>query len=304
MDLFNCLELYIKYLKYEKNLSLNSINSYQKDILQFLHFLKGKDINETARINLDIFRGFLKSLDSNNYSNRTIIRKYSSFINFFRFLERNGYIDFQLTQAINVPRKRHRFYSFMSISEMERLFNNLKPENDLEIRDRTILELLYSTGARISEVEGLKTGDIDLENSEIIVTGKGRKQRLVYLNQAAIFWIKKYLQVRSKLTYSRKDRYIRDNHLFLNKFGKRLSSRSIRTIVKKYVKKAVIGKNITPHSIRHSFATHLLQEGAGIREIQELLGHENISTTQIYSHLNIKKLKKDYRKFHPRAEAK
>jgi len=105
MDLFNCLELYIKYLKYEKNLSLNSINSYQKDILQFLHFLKGKDINETARINLDIFRDFLKSLDSNNYSNRTIIRKYSSFINFFRFLEREGYIDFQLTQAINVPRR-------------------------------------------------------------------------------------------------------------------------------------------------------------------------------------------------------
>src|SRR3972149_11829955 len=304
MDLFNCLELYIRYLKYEKNLSLNSINSYQKDIIQFLDFLKSKNITETAGLNLNIFRDFLKSLDNYHYSNRTIIRKYSSLINFFRFLERNDYIDFQLTQAINVPRKRHRFYSFMSVNETEKLFDSFKPENDLEIRDRAILELLYSTGARISEVEGLKTGDIDLQNSEVVVTGKGRKQRFVYLNQAAVSWIKKYLEIRSKLVCTGEDRYIRDKHLFLNKFGKRLSSRSMRTIVKKYVKKAVIDKNITPHSIRHSFATHLLQEGAGIREIQELLGHENISTTQIYSHLNVKKLKKDYKKFHPDAEIK
>jgi site-specific recombinase XerD len=304
MDLFNCLELYIKYLKYEKNLSLNSINSYKKDNLQFLNFLKSKNVTETAGLNLDIFRDFLKSLDKFHYSNRTIIRKYSSLINFFRFLERNDYIDFQLTQAINVPRKRHRFYSFMSVKETERLFDSFKPENDLEIRDRAILELLYSTGARISEVEGLRIGDIDLQSNEVVVTGKGRKQRLVYLNQVAVSWIKKYLEIRSKLVYPKKNRYIRDSHLFLNKFGKRLSSRSMRTIVKKYVKKAVIGKNITPHSIRHSFATHLLQEGAGIREIQELLGHENISTTQIYSHLNVKKLKKDYKKFHPRAEIK
>jgi len=304
MDLFNCLELYIRYLKYEKNLSLNSINSYQKDIIQFLSFLKSKNITETAGLNLDIFRDFLKYLDNFHYSNRTIIRKYSSLINFFRFLERNDYVDFQLTEAINVPRKRHRFYSFMSVSETERLFDSFKPENDFEIRDRAILELLYSTGARISEVEGLKTGDIDLQNSEVVVTGKGRKQRLVYLNQTAVSWIKKYLEIRSKLVCPGEDRYIRDKHLFLNKFGKRLSSRSMRTIVKKYVKKAVIDKNITPHSIRHSFATHLLQEGAGIREIQELLGHENISTTQIYSHLNVKKLKKDYKKFHPRAEVK
>ncbi len=304
MNLFNCLELYIKYLKYEKNLSLNSINSYQKDNLQFLNFLKSKNITETTGLSLDIFRDFLKSLDNHNYSNRTIIRKYSSLVNFFRFLERNDYIDFQLTQAINVPRKRHRFYSFMSVNEIEKLFDNFKPENDLEIRDRAIIELLYSTGARISEVEGLKIGDIDLQNSEIVVTGKGRKQRLIYLNQMAVSWIKRYLEVRSRLLYPGKERYIKDNHLFLNKFGKRLSSRSMRTIVEKYVRKAAISKHITPHSIRHSFATHLLQEGAGIREIQELLGHESISTTQIYSHLNVKKLKKDYKKFHPRAEIK
>jgi len=304
MSLFNFLELYIKYLKYEKNLSLNSINSYQKDIIQFLNFLKNKKITETAGLNLDIFRDFLKYIDNFHYSNRTIIRKYSSLVNFFRFLERNNYIDFQLTESINVPRKRHRFYSFMSENEAERLFDSFEPQNDFEIRDRAILELLYSTGARVSEAEGLKIGDIDLQGSELIVTGKGRKQRMVYLNQTAAFWLKKYLGIRSRLVSGGKDKYVNDKHLFLNRFGKRLSSRSMRTIVKKYVKKALIDKNITPHSIRHSFATHLLQEGAGIREIQELLGHESISTTQIYSHLNVKKLKKDYKKFHPRAGVK
>src|SRR4030066_1555745 len=225
MSLFKFLELYIKYLKYEKNLSLNSINSYRKDIIQFLNFLKNKKITETTGLNLDVFRDFLKYLDNFHYSNRTIIRKYSSLINFFRFLERNDYIDFQLTESINVPRKRHRFYSFMSENEAERLFDSFEPQNDLEIRDRAILELLYSTGARISEVEGLKTGEVDLQNSEVVVTGKGRKQRLVYLNQAAVSWIKKYLEIRSKLVYPEKGRYKRDKHLFLNKFGKRLSSR-------------------------------------------------------------------------------
>ena len=194
MKLFNCLELYIKYLKYEKNLSLNSINSYRKDILQLLDFLKHKDINETDGLDLGIFREFLKSLDSHKYSNRTIIRKYSSYINFFRFLERNNYISFQLTQAINPPRKRHRFYSFMSVGETEKLFRTIKPERDSEVRDRAIIELFYATGARISEVEGLKTGDIDLRNNEMVVTGKGRKQRLAYLNSAAVFWINKYLE--------------------------------------------------------------------------------------------------------------
>jgi site-specific recombinase XerD len=304
MELFDCLELYIKYLKYERNLSLNSVNSYRKDILQLLNFLKQRKITTPGELDLSIFREFLKSLDSYDYSNRTIIRKYSSFINFFRFLERNDYISSQLTQAINPPRKRQRFYSFMSVGEMEKLFKSLKAGKNSEIRDRAIMELFYSTGARISEVENVKIDDIDLRNNEIMVTGKGRKQRLVYLNQAAVFWIKKYLEVRDKTTYQSRIYNKKDSHLFLNKFGKKLSSRSIRNIVKKCVKKALIRKNITPHSIRHSFATHLLQEGAGIREVQELLGHENITTTQIYSHLNIRKLKKDYKKFHPRAELK
>ncbi len=302
MDLFNCLELYIKYLKYEKNLSLNSINSYKKDILQFLFFLKDRNVTGTGSLNIEVFREFLKFIDNYKYSNRTVVRKYSSLINFFKFLERNDFINFQLTQFINVPRRRQCLYSFMSISETRKLFDSLKPSSDLEIRDRAILELLYSTGARISEVENLKMKDFDIGKDEIIVTGKGRKQRFVYLNKTALYWMEKYMEARHRIVYSSKNRGKSDRHFFLNRFGMGLSSRSMRNIVKKYIRKATIDKNITPHSIRHSFATHLLQEGAGIREIQELLGHENISTTQIYSHLNIKKLKKDYKKFHPRAK--
>ena len=285
MKLFSCLELYIKYLKYEKNLALNSINSYNKDILQLLDYLKNNNINHTAQLNLSIFRDFIKSLDCHNYSNRTIIRKYSSYINFFRFLENNDYINSRLVQAINVPRKRHRIYSFMSINEMEKLFNSLKPGNALEIRDRAIIEVFYSTGARISEVEGLRIKDIDFKNGEVVVTGKGRKQRIVYLNKAAVFWIDKYIEVREKLLSSRKDGYIRENHLFLNKFGGKLSSRGIRYIVEKYIKKAIIGKKITPHSIRHSFATHLLEDGYDIRTIQELLGHSDVRITMVYTHV-------------------
>jgi integrase/recombinase XerD len=305
MDLFECLELYIKYLKYEKNLSINSINAYREDNKQFLRFLADKNIDSTGSLNLEVFRDFLRYIDNYNYSNRTIVRKYSSLVNFFKFMERNDCVSFHITQFINVPKVRQGLYSFMSVNEVRRMLDNFKPGNDLEVRDRAIIETIYSTGARISEVEGLKVKDLDLENNEAIVTGKGRKQRFVYLNKSAVSWIEEYLEIRNKLAVlNKKVKSSKNNHLFLNKFGGRLSSRSIRNIVKKYARRSVIGKNITPHSIRHSFATHLLQEGAGIREIQELLGHENISTTQIYSHLNIKKLKKEYKKFHPRAEDK
>ncbi len=302
MDSGKSLELYIKYLRYEKNLSINTINAYRRDILHFISYIKNIGTIKTSEINLDSFRKYFKYLDNFKYSNGTIIRKYSSIINFFRFLENSQYTNIQLTQLANIPKKHHRFYSFLSQKEIERLFESIKPVDDLTIRNRTLIELIYSTGARISEVAGILVKDVDLKNKEINVIGKGRRQRVVYLNQNALLWINKYLKIRNKFIFNiNHNKYIADDHLFLNKFGGKLSTRSIRTIVKKSMKNAGIEKNITPHSIRHSFATHLLQEGAGIREVQELLGHKNISTTQIYTHLNIKKLKKDYNRFHPRA---
>ena len=323
MDLGDSLELYLKYLKYEKNLTPNSIRSYTRDIAQFHNFLKDvKNINTITELDLAAFRKFLKSIDQNNYSNRTILRKYSSLINYFRFLEENKLIDIQLSQFINVPRKRERLYTFLSKKEMERLFDSVKAGDHLNRtrlanspqimkylvclhkRNRLIIELLYSTGARVSEVENIKISDIDFKKREIKVTGKGRKQRIVYINSKCHCLLEIYLKEnRPELALNKKTGiHSGDPSLLLNCKGSKLSSRSIYEIVRKYVKLAGIKKKITPHSIRHSFASHLMQEGAGIREIQELLGHENISTTEIYSHLDIEKIKDDYRRFHPRAK--
>lgn len=323
MDLGDSLELYLKYLRYEKNLTPNSIRSYTRDIVQLHNFLKNvKKINTVTQLDLAVFRKFLKSIDQNNYSNRTILRKYSSLINYFRFLEENELIDIQLSQFINVPRKRERLYTFLSKKEMEILFDSMLAKDyfnngkritslqnrnkltSLHKRNRLIIELLYSTGARVSEIEGIKLKDIDLKKSEIMVIGKGRKQRMVYINSKCYCLLEIYLkESRPELSLNKKTgMHSGDLHLLLNSKGGRLSSRSISEIVRRSVLRAGIKKNITPHSIRHSFASHLMQEGAGIREIQELLGHENISTTEIYSHLDIKKIKDDYRRFHPRAK--
>lgn len=302
MNLEESLKLYIRHIKYEKNLSPNTIRSYNKDINHFIDYIKGLKIVNISDLSLDIFRKYLKFLDNFKYSNRTIIRKYSSLINYFKFLEINNYLKGELTQLINPPRKYQRYYSFLSQNELNELLSCIETSDYIGIRNRTLIEVLYSTGARVSEIENINLEDIDFKNSEIKVKGKGNKERIVYLNHNARFWLNKYLNIRDNFRSSvNRELSNRESQLFLNKFGGRLTARSIRTILKKYLKKAGIKKNISPHDIRHSFATHLLQEGAGIREIQELLGHENISTTQIYTHLNIKKLKKDYRDFHPRA---
>ena len=297
------LDFYVRHLKFEKNLTENSINSYRKDIYHFINFIKKNNIEYVAQLNLEIFREYLKYLDSCKYSNRTIIRKYSSFMNYFKFLENNNFLKIQLTQLIIVPKKHHRFYSFLTQSEIQLLIESIDTTTNLGKRNRALIEVLYSTGARISEVEGMTLKTINLNNNEIEVFGKGRKYRVVYLNQSACKYLKKYLDIRNEFSFSSKTQnYKQNDWLFLNKFGNKLTVRGMRKILKKYLVECGINKKISPHDIRHSFATHLLQEGAGIREIQELLGHENISTTQIYTHLNLKKLKGDYNKFHPRAK--
>ncbi|MCL5073372.1 MAG: tyrosine-type recombinase/integrase [Actinobacteria bacterium] len=297
------LNFYIRYLKFEKNLTENSINSYKKDISHFINFVKKNNIENVSQLNLEIFRKYLKYLDSCKYASRTIIRKYSSLANYFKFLENNNFLKIQLTQLIIPPKKPHRFYSFLTQSEIRLLIESIDTTTSLGIRNRALVEVLYSTGARISEVEGMTLKTVSLENKEIEVFGKGRKYRVVYLNQSACKHLKEYIDIRNELLFSSKSQnYRQTDSLFLNKSGKKLTVRGMRKILKKYLERCGINKKISPHDIRHSFATHLLQEGAGIREIQELLGHENISTTQIYTHLNLKKLKSDYDKFHPRAK--
>jgi len=300
-NLNESFNLYIKYVRFEKNLTSNTVDSYSRDVLYFINYLKNLGILKTSDLSLDAFRKYLKYLDNFKYSNRTIIRKYSSYMNFFRFLEDNELMDNKLTPFLKAPKKHHRLYFFLSQKEIKILLESIKPVDDFSLRDRSIIELIYSTGTRVGEVENIRIKDINLSENEILVNGKGRKQRIVYLNHIALYWLNQYLRIRRNFVLHLNKKYTNDGYLFLNKNGKRLTSRGIRTIFKKYVARAGIKKNLSVHSLRHSFASHLLQEGAGIREVQELLGHEHVSTTQIYSHLNIGKLKNDYTRFHPRA---
>lgn len=302
MNIEESLNLYLRYLKYEKNLTPNTILSYNNDLLLMKDYLIKNKIYDVKEMTLSIFRNFLKFLDKYQYSNRTIIRKFSSYINYFKFLEQNSLIDVQLSQKISLPKIEKRFYNFLSESEINNLLETIDEQDNFGIRGRAIFELFYSTGARISELVNITLDKIDIKNKEIEVFGKGRKSRIVYLNDISLEKLSQYLNIRSQFLFDKKNNnYKKNNYLFLNKNGSSLSARFIRILLDKYLKKAEINKKISPHSIRHSFASHMLQEGAGIREVQELMGHENISTTQIYTHLNLKKLKKDYEKFHPRA---
>jgi len=302
MNLEDSLEFYNKYLKYEKNLTPNTILAYRNDLLLMMDFFIKNKVCDVSEISLSVFRSFLKFLDKYQYSSRTLLRKFSSYINYFKFLEKNSLISVQLSQAISLPKTEKRFYSFLSETEIKDLLVAIGESNNFEIRDSAIFELFYSTGARISEITGITLGKIDIINNEIEVFGKGRKSRTVYLNRVASDKLNLYLNIRNSFLFDSKNKtYKKNNYLFLNKNGGTLSSRFIRVLLDKYLKKAQINKKISPHGLRHSFASHLLQEGAGIRVVQELLGHENVSTTQIYTHLNLKKLKKDYEKFHPRA---
>jgi integrase/recombinase XerC len=302
MNLEESLELYGKYLKYEKNLTPNTILAYRNDLLLMIDFFTKNKVNDVSKITLPAFRDFLKFLDKYQYCGRTTLRKFSSYINYFKFLEQNSFISIQLSQSISMPKTEKRLYNFLSESEINSLLDAIEGNNNLEIRDRAIFELFYSTGARISEIAGITIDKIDIMNNEIEVFGKGRKSRMVYLNKVAADKLNGYLNIRNSFLFdNKKNSYRKNNFLFLNKNGGKLSERFIRVLLDKYLKKAQINKKISPHGLRHSFASHLLQEGAGIRVVQELLGHSNISTTQIYTHLNLKKLKKDYEKFHPRA---
>ena len=302
MNLEESIELYSKYITYERNLTSNTILSYRNDLLLMIEFFIKNGVNDPEQITLALFRNFLKFLDKYKYSSRTMIRKFSAYINYFKFLEKNSLMKIQLSQAITVPKSEKRFYSFLSEKEMDDLLNVIGSNSNFEIRDSAIFEMFYSTGARISEIAGITLNKIDLKNKEIEVFGKGRKARKAYLNDTAAQKLKEYLNIRNTFLFDSKNKaYKSNNFLFLNKNGTNLSPRFIRVLLDKYLKKAQINKKISPHGIRHSFASHLLQEGAGIRVVQELLGHENVSTTQIYTHLNLKKLKKDYEKFHPRA---
>ena len=285
------IEKFLRYLEIEKNYSPHTLLNYRLDLEDFQRFLAGSDIKNVDYLGL---RKYLAVLKEKNLSNRSIGRKLSSLRSFFRFLTREGYLKSNPITSLSSPKREQHLPEFLTEEEVKRLIEAAfgKDEKDIRgLRDRAILETFYSTGIRISELVGLNIEDLDFISGIAKVRGKGKKERIVPIGEIALGAIRRYLENRKKESPA----------LFLNKSNNRISTRGVRNIVEKYIHRVGIKHGISAHTLRHSFATHLLNRGADLRSVQELLGHANLSTTQIYTHLTTERLKSVYDKAHPRA---
>lgn len=282
------IEKYVRYLEIEKNASKHTILNYRRDLDEFKKFL-----GETQLENVDYLalRKFLSTLREKNLKSRSISRKLSCLRSFFRFLNREGFLKNDPTQAVSSPKLERYLPIFLTEDEVTKLIESPDAKELSGLRDRAILETFYSTGIRISELVGLNLENIDFFGAVVKVSGKGKKERMVPIGDKALRAIRDYTEQRKQQAPA----------AFLNKNGRRITDRGVRLVLDKYIQRTALRENISPHSLRHSFATHLLNRGADLRSVQELLGHANLSTTQIYTHLTTEKLKNVYDKAHPRA---
>jgi len=296
---------FTEYLVAEKNASPHTLESYLNDLSQFEEFLKQSGhAGESTDFKLESIdrlavRSYLGFLYDKKFSASTMRRKLSTLSSFFRFLCREGYLSNNIVKTVPAPKMENKLPSFLSIDEMFRLIDLPRGEGFLVVRDRAILELFYSTGVRISELVSLKTEDLDLATHMVKVLGKGGKERVLPFGRKCVEALEKYIRVRSEKLSATKTS---SEFFFLNHRGKGISTRGVRKIIGKYVTTGNFPGKVSPHSIRHSFATHLLEGGADLRSIQELLGHSSLSTTQKYTHLTIDKLVDTYDRAHPRAK--
>lgn len=290
MDRF--IDKFLLYLEVEKNFSRHTVINYSLDLKDFKLFLKEANLESVDHLTL---RRFLAYLKEKNLSKSSIARKLATLRSFFKFLCKEGYLKTNPISGLSTPKIEKRLPIFLGIDEVNKLIES--PDNDLNgLRDRAILETLYSTGIRVSELVGLSLVDIDFIGGIIKVYGKGKKERLVPIGDKALRAIRNYLDTRRLISKIKEEK-----PLFLNKGGSRLSDRSVRRIIDKYIHKISYKEKISPHTLRHTFATHLLNRGADLRSVQELLGHANLATTQIYTHVTTDRMKSIYDKTHPRA---
>ena len=304
------VEDFKSYLIAEKNASPHTVSNYLADLQQFQNFLKetGHDGGQTAAlhpqaIDRTAIRSFLGYLYENKASGATMARKLSTLSSFFKFLCREGDLKINVAKSVPSPKKAAKLPSYLSVDEMFRLLDLPRGESFIGSRDRAILELFYSTGVRISELAGILTDDLHLQQRMVKVRGKGKKERLLPLTQKSALALQEYMVYRSKRLAKLKESPAAQA-VFLNFRGQGISVRGIRKIVEKYVKQNYFSGKISPHSLRHSFATHMLEAGADLRSIQEMLGHASLSTTQKYTHLTVDRLAQAYDKAHPRAREK
>ena len=299
---------FLEFLKVEKNVSLHTLRNYSSDLEQFNNFLLDNNIALNNEQKPDIkkidhlsVRRYLSSLYKKNNSINTVARKLAVLRSFYRFLCREGIIKINVAKNVSFPSQDKYSPSFLIIDEILHLLKQPDEKNFLGMRDKSILELFYATGIRVGELVGLNIEDINFDSRLIKIRGKGKKERVLPVNQIAIKALDRYIEQRKKLALDKKIDTTEKSSLFINFRFQRITDRGIRNILTKYIKKGNITKSVSPHSLRHTFATHLLDEGADLRVIQELLGHSSLSTTQKYSHVSTRRLMEIYDKAHPKA---
>ena len=300
----NEIEKFLMYLKVEKNYSPHTLTSYLNDLREFRRFFPETKLDAVDALGL---RRYLAQLKTNELSKRTVARRMATLRTFFKYLVREGLLAKSPMGLVRTPKLEKKLPMVLDENEISRLLESPEPDVDGK-RDRAILETLYSTGMRVSELVGLNAEGIDFIGGSCRVIGKGNKERLCPIGDKALRAIRDYLEVRDKKaargeqapTKSRRVEPLFLNHS-PNRMGSRLTDRSVRRILEKYIARTSRRESISPHTLRHSFATHLLNRGADLRSVQELLGHENLSTTQIYTHVSTQRLKEAYDKAHPRA---
>ncbi len=291
---------FITKLEHEKGFSEHTLRAYHKDLLQFDVFLKAEKRSSLASINHLLLRKFLAVLRSKSYSKTTIARKLASIRSFFKFLIQKGELVSNPFEMLRTPKQEKKLPHFLSINEVDVLLETPDRSNVMGLRDMAILETLYSTGIRVSELVALDENNIDFFGGMIKVLGKGKKERLVPIGGHAMKAINEYVGSKPKNNKSEKEKISGSGPLFLNRFGNRLTARSVARSLDKYLKISGLNQLTSPHTFRHSFATHLLDKGADLRSVQEMLGHSSLSTTQIYTHITTERLKSVYDKAHPR----
>jgi len=293
------IDQYLEILIAEKNYSNHTVQAYAADILQFIEitffYLNPKEEKFFwQRLNHQTLRNYLAHLHNLGYKHTTINRKLAAVKGFLFFLENKGLIDVEFLDGVHGLKAQKRLPKFLTVHEMESIFDSLPGESPLEKRNIAILETIYATGCRVSELVEMDVEDLDLNLATVRLRGKGKKERVALLGQKACMALERYLAKSRPLILSKNS-----PALFLNRFGSRLSERSVREIVHKCF--ALLEKEVSPHVLRHSFATHLLEGGADLRTVQELLGHARLSTTQIYTHLSRSYILDTFKKTHPRA---
>ena len=296
-EISNLIRNYVEHIGITRQLAVHTVRNYVNDLAPFVRFLDEKEVGKLSTVDRLFLRSYLAWLISGGFTRSSVSRKLSALKSFFQFLRHSGVIELDNTELMTAPKKEQKLPAIASSHEIDRLLDEPDTNTDAGIRDRAILELLYGAGLRISEAYAIDITDIDLGSREVRVIGKGSKPRIALFGQSASKWIDNYLK-NIRLKFASRGS---DTAVWMNQSGGRLSTRSIQRIVKKYAIAAGLDPDFHTHSLRHSFATHLLDGGADLRVVQDLLGHSSPATTQIYTHVSAEQARSIYLGAHPRA---